>query len=326
MLRLYCRYFSIQLKSALEYKVSFLLTALGQFFVSFAGFLSVFFMFQQFHAVEGFTYQQVLLCFSVVLSAFSIAELFAAGFKGFSHVVSNGEFDRIMLRPAGTLFQTFASRIEFSSVGRLLQAAIILAYAVHASGIRWTLRGAFLLLFMILCGTFLFMGFYIIYAALCFYPFGLFPILSPAYPSGKKQPFTLCCLPCLMPCILRPLLPVLEGWGEQIYVGRFIKAGDFRLLSQLPKHLLIYAVRCLCPLPNEAFRLFIHFFRLPPVLHGLGIDVHIHHRAQQCGPDELDSHAHVADSHPASLIRKDIHDFQHFRRLFHDFHWHETGI
>lgn len=171
MLRLYCRYFSIQLKSALEYKVSFLLTALGQFFVSFAGFLSVFFMFQQFHAVEGFTYQQVLLCFSIVLSAFSIAELFAAGFKGFSH-----------------LFQTFASRIEFSSVGRLLQAAIILAYAVHAGGIRWTLRGAFLLLFMILCGTFLFMGFYIIYAALCFYPFGLFPILSPAYPSGKKQP------------------------------------------------------------------------------------------------------------------------------------------
>ena len=41
-------------------------------------------------------------------------------------MVSNGEFDRIMLRPAGTLFQTFASRIEFSSVGRLLQAAIIL--------------------------------------------------------------------------------------------------------------------------------------------------------------------------------------------------------
>lgn len=104
MLRLYCRYFSIQLISALEYKVSFLLTALGQFFVSFAGFLSVFFMFQQFHTVDGFTYQQVLLCFSVVLSAFSIAELFAAGFKGFSHVVSNGEFDRIMLRPAGTLF------------------------------------------------------------------------------------------------------------------------------------------------------------------------------------------------------------------------------
>ncbi|MFR2692488.1 MAG: hypothetical protein ACLTBV_17515 [Enterocloster bolteae] len=74
MLRLYCRYFSIQLISALEYKVSFLLTALGQFFVSFAGFLSVFFMFQQFHTVDGFTYQQVLLCFSVVLSAFSIAD------------------------------------------------------------------------------------------------------------------------------------------------------------------------------------------------------------------------------------------------------------
>lgn len=169
MLRLYCRYFSIQLISALEYKVSFLLTALGQFFVSFAGFLSVFFMFQQFHTVDGFTYQQVLLCFSVVLSAFSIAELFAAGFKGFSHVVSNGEFDRIMLRPAGTLFQTFASKIEFSSVGRLLQAVVILAYAIWSSGIRWTIQGVLLLLFMILCGIFLFMGLYIIYATLCFF-------------------------------------------------------------------------------------------------------------------------------------------------------------
>lgn len=78
--------------------------------------------------------EQVLLCFSVVLSAFSIAELFAAGFKGFSHVVSNGEFDRIMLRPAGTLFQTFASRIEFSSVGRLLQAAIILLPVLEGWG------------------------------------------------------------------------------------------------------------------------------------------------------------------------------------------------
>ena len=84
--------------------------------------------------INDLSRDQVLLCFSVVLSAFSIAELFAAGFKGFSHVVSNGEFDRIMLRPAGTLFQTFASRIEFSSVGRLLQAAIILLPVLEGWG------------------------------------------------------------------------------------------------------------------------------------------------------------------------------------------------
>lgn len=138
MLRPYCRYFSIQLKNALEYKVSFPLTALGQFFVSFVGSLNVFFMFQQFHTVGGFIYQQVLLCFSIVLSAFSIAELFAASFKGFGYMVSNGEFDRVMLRPAGTLFRTFASKIEFPSVRHLLQMVIILAYTIWSSGIRWT--------------------------------------------------------------------------------------------------------------------------------------------------------------------------------------------
>lgn len=38
-----------------------------------------------------------------------------------------------------------------------------------SSGIRWTIQGVLLLLFMILCGIFLFMGLYIIYATLCFF-------------------------------------------------------------------------------------------------------------------------------------------------------------
>ena len=143
-----------------------------------------------------------------------------------------------MLRPAGTLFQTFASKIEFSSVGRLLQAVVILAYAIWSSGIRWTIQGVLLLLFMILCGIFLFMGLYIIYATLCFFtieglefmniftdggrefgryrPSGLLSILSPAYSFGKKQPEALCCRSHRMPYILRPLLHILEGRSKQI--------------------------------------------------------------------------------------------------------------
>ena len=60
-MRLYRKYFMIHLKSIMEYKASFLFTCLGQFLVSFNVFLGVYFMFQRFSNVEGFTYNEVLL-------------------------------------------------------------------------------------------------------------------------------------------------------------------------------------------------------------------------------------------------------------------------
>lgn len=61
--RLYGHYLSINVRSAMQYKTSFFLTALGQFLVSFNVFLGIYFMFRRFQSVGGFTYSEVLLCF-----------------------------------------------------------------------------------------------------------------------------------------------------------------------------------------------------------------------------------------------------------------------
>ena len=46
--RLYGHYLSINVRSAMQYKTSFFLTALGQFLVSFNVFLGIYFMFRRF--------------------------------------------------------------------------------------------------------------------------------------------------------------------------------------------------------------------------------------------------------------------------------------
>lgn len=169
MLRLYMKYFTMHVKSILQYKKSFLLTAIGQFLTSFTMFLGVYFMFQRFSLVEGFTYSQVLLCFSIALIEFSIAECFARGFDTFSSMLGNGEFDRIMVRPRNEIFQVLGSKIEFTRVGRLLQAVVMLVYGIKSSGIMWTGDKIAVLLFMIAGGTVVFTGIFIVYAALCFF-------------------------------------------------------------------------------------------------------------------------------------------------------------
>lgn len=168
-MRLYTRYFSILFRCAMQYKASFFLTAAGQFLTSFSTFLGIWFMFARFHQVEGFTFREVLLCFAIVLMSYSVAECFARGFDSFSKILSNGEFDRIMVRPRNEMFQVLASRIEFTRIGRFLEAAVLLAWAVSSGGVRWTPAKLLTLLLMISGGTALFFGLFIVYASFCFF-------------------------------------------------------------------------------------------------------------------------------------------------------------
>lgn len=168
-MRLYITYLSIHIKSQMQYKTSFFLTVLGQFLVSFSTFLGMYFMFDRFHFVEGFTFSEVLLCFSAVLMAFSLAECFARGFDTFSRMIGNGEFDRILVRPRNVVFQVLASRLELTRMGKLLQAVAVLVYAIPASGVIWSADKVMTLIMMIVCGALVFSGLFVIYAALCFF-------------------------------------------------------------------------------------------------------------------------------------------------------------
>jgi ABC-2 type transport system permease protein len=126
-------------------------------------------MFQRFNKVKGFTYSEILLCFSIVLIEFSLAECFARGFDTFAATISNGEFDRIMVRPRNEIFQVLGNKIEFTRIGRMLQAIIMFAYGIMKSRITWSYDKVLTVIFMIIGGTIVFTGIFIIYAAFCFF-------------------------------------------------------------------------------------------------------------------------------------------------------------
>lgn len=168
-MRLYGKYMLILLKCQMQYKTSFILTAIGQFLSSFSAFLGIYFMMTRFNAVNGFTLEEVMLCFAAVLMAFSLAECFFRGFDTFSTIISNGEFDRILVRPRNEIFQVLASKMEFTRIGRLFQAVLVFCYAIPASGIHWTFDKIATLILMIVGGIGVFCGLFIIYATLCFF-------------------------------------------------------------------------------------------------------------------------------------------------------------
>lgn len=168
-IKLYIEYISINIRSMMQYKMSFFLSAIGQFLISFNAFLGIFFMFKRFPYVNGFTYSEVLLCFSVVLMEFSLAELFARGFDSFSGMVRTGEFDRILVRPKSEIIQVLGSKFELTRIGRILQAVVMFIYGITKSNVIWDIPKIFTLIFMLAGGTAVFSGIFLIQAAFCFF-------------------------------------------------------------------------------------------------------------------------------------------------------------
>lgn len=168
-MKLYVKYAAMILKCQMQYKASFVMMTMGQFLVSFTAFLGMYFMFSRFNTVKGFTFSEVMLCFSVVLISFSLTECFVRGFDVFPRLIKNGDLDRILMRPRNVIFQVLTSNIEFSRFGRLLQAVLMFAYAVPKSGIIWTADKVITVVLMIIGGIAVFSALFVLYAGISFF-------------------------------------------------------------------------------------------------------------------------------------------------------------
>ncbi len=168
-MKLYFKYVGILLKSQMQYKASFIMTTLGQFLVSFTTFLGVYFMFSRFHSINGFAFSEILICFSIILMAFSITECFVRGFDMFPRLIQSGNLDRILVRPRNEIFQVLTSNIDFSRIGRLLQSILMLAYAVPTSGIVWTFDKVITVILMLVGGITVFASLFVLYAGISFF-------------------------------------------------------------------------------------------------------------------------------------------------------------
>lgn len=87
----------------------------------------------------------------------------------FSQMVKTGSFDSILVRPRNEILQVLGSKFELTRIGRMLQAVVMFIYAVLHCQVEWNLSKVLTVLFMLLGGTAVFSGLFLLYAALCFF-------------------------------------------------------------------------------------------------------------------------------------------------------------
>ena len=165
---LYLKFMKIHLKSELQYKMSFILSFLSQFFVFFGYYFTIICLFDKFSNIKGFTMYEVLLTFGIIQFGFSFCETFFRGVDQFDDLIVSGNFDRLLLRSQNILLQVFANEVSFIKASRLIQSIIILIIAIINIDVIWNIEKIITLIFMIISSVFVFLSIFILSAAYCF--------------------------------------------------------------------------------------------------------------------------------------------------------------
>lgn len=166
---LYLRFLSLHLRAQMQYKSTFFFVTISQLLTSLGTAAGVYLLYLQFGDIEGFTFPEVMLCFASILMAFSIAECFFRGLDTFARFIRNAEFDRVLCRPRGALYQVLCGTVEITRLGRLIQGGLVFAYALPASGVVWTAARIATLAGMVVGGAGLFSALFLTYASICFF-------------------------------------------------------------------------------------------------------------------------------------------------------------
>lgn len=222
-MKLYLKFLSIHLRSAMTYRTSFFLSCLGQLLITTNVFLSVAFLLERFDSIGGYTLPQLALCYAVVLAATSLAECFGRGIDVFHQLLSDARFDRIMVRPRPLLFQVLCQEMKPAVFARVLQAAAMLVWAAGSGAVRWTPLKALVLALMILCGGAVFFGLYLINACVCFFTLEHVEALNIFLDGPReygKYPFGVYGKPVLLILTFLVPLALVQHWPLQYLLDR----------------------------------------------------------------------------------------------------------
>lgn len=168
-LRLCWKYTLVSIRSQMQYRASFIMLTLGHFIATGTEFVALWALFDRFGAIAGWTLPEVALFYGLGNVAFAIAEGMARGFDIFAGLVKRGDFDRILLRPRGTLLQIGASEFQLLRIGRLIQGLAALIWGAAALNLAWSLGRVVLVIWTIACGAAMFSGLFILQATTAFW-------------------------------------------------------------------------------------------------------------------------------------------------------------
>ena len=135
---LWRRLVGAQIRSQLQYRLSFGLTIVAQFAISFLDYLAIVVIFHNVPRLAEWSVREVSFLYALSCITFGLTDLLIGHFDLVPQLIRNGNFDVLLVRPRGTLFQIVASDFQVRRLGKAAQGGLVLVYALVALHVHWT--------------------------------------------------------------------------------------------------------------------------------------------------------------------------------------------
>jgi ABC-type uncharacterized transport system, permease component len=145
------------------------MTVFTQIITPFTAFAGIYLLFKRFGSIDGWNVYEVFLCFAAIGVSFAVSTCIARGFDSFPNMIKNADFDRVLVRPRGTVIQVLGSGFDIKRIGHMIQAFIVLYIAISGLDIKWDALKIITLINMIIGGACIFSGVYMLQATLAFW-------------------------------------------------------------------------------------------------------------------------------------------------------------
>jgi ABC-2 type transport system permease protein len=227
--RLFALYFSQYAKTRLEYRVDFFTSVFASFAGTAASFAVVLLLFSRFPHLGGWTYPEIVFLYGFSLLPFGLFNVIAVNLWEFSsRYLTEGRFDRILLRPVSPLFQILFETFRLESLQEVVTGSLAIAWAVRQLP-EVSLLGLWLLPIWAVCGAVIYVSVFAILTAAGFWIEDRVGIAPPIFNllSFGRYPLTIydmkvrVLLSSLIPFAFASFYPTVLALGKAEFVPFF---------------------------------------------------------------------------------------------------------
>ncbi len=157
------------IRVSMTYRASFVMLTLGQFLVTLLDFVAIVILFTNVDALGGFGLAEIAFLYGGTSLCLGLADLVLGNIERLGTKIRLGTFDAMMVRPVPLFAQVCADDFALRRLGRITQAAVVLALAAVVVDVDWTWLRAAMVPYLIVCGTGIFLAIFTLGAALQFW-------------------------------------------------------------------------------------------------------------------------------------------------------------
>lgn len=193
-IRIYLRLQLTHIKAQLSYRSDTWIAMLGMLLSQVSGLIFINALFAQSSNISGWTATEVMFLYGLVLLPRGLVEVFAEGQWHLQHLVNEGSFDRVLLRPLSPALQVVAYATGVHGLGSIALGFTLLAWTIAQLSIALTLFNVLVLSMIILFTVIAILSVQIAVCCIVFWEpssTSLFPVTATNLFEFAKHPLTM---------------------------------------------------------------------------------------------------------------------------------------